>query len=375
MKKMRKIIISGGGTGGHVFPAIAIANALRRSGQEVEILFVGAEGKMEMEKVPEAGYPIEGLPVRGFQRRLTWKNVMVMVNLYKSMRAARRIVRHFRPDVVVGVGGYASGPVGRVAARRGIPLVLQEQNSYAGVTNRLLAKHAVKVCVAYEGMERFFGAGRVVFTGNPVRAELLQSLNAREEGIALHGLDPRKKTVLITGGSQGAGSINRAMERWLATMGAWEGVQVLWQCGSFYHAGLAARLEGQLPPNVVLLPFLKRMDLAYACADWVVARAGAGTISELCLLGKATVLVPSPNVAEDHQRKNALALVDKGAAVMIEDRAVEERLGTVLAELLEDDARRFALSMNIRALGIADADDRIARIVLAVGDKTEQDQQ
>jgi UDP-N-acetylglucosamine--N-acetylmuramyl-(pentapeptide) pyrophosphoryl-undecaprenol N-acetylglucosamine transferase len=275
-------------------------------------------------------------------------------------------VKRFKPDVVVGVGGYASGPVGRVASRRGIPLVLQEQNSYAGVTNRLLAKRATKICVAYEGMERFFEAGKVIFTGNPVRAELLQSLHAREEGIAFHGLDPGKKTVLVTGGSLGAGSINRAMMNALEQFAAWEGVQLLWQCGSFYHAGLERQLAGRLPANVVLLPFLKRMDLAYACADLVVARAGAGTISELCLLGKAAVLVPSPNVAEDHQTKNALALVNKGAAVMIKDHEIQARLGETLRALLDDDERRLVLSRQVKTLGIADADERIARIILEI---------
>ncbi|MDR1273837.1 MAG: undecaprenyldiphospho-muramoylpentapeptide beta-N-acetylglucosaminyltransferase [Odoribacteraceae bacterium] len=363
---MKKIIISGGGTGGHVFPALAIADALKRSGEEVEILFVGARGKMEMEKVPAAGYRVEGLPVRGFQRRLTWKNVLVLASLYKSLRAARRIVRDFRPDVVVGVGGYASGPVGRVAARRGIPLVLQEQNSHAGVTNRLLARRATAVCVAYEGMERFFGAGKVIFTGNPARAGLLQARDAREEGIAFHGLDPARKTVLVTGGSLGAGSVNRAMVAALGALAALEGAQVLWQCGGFYHAALERQLAGLLPANVVLLAFLERMDLAYACADLVVARAGAGTISELCLLGKAAVLVPSPNVAEDHQTRNARALVDKGAAVMIEDGEIEARLGETLRDLLDDDARRLALAGNARALGVADADERIARIILSI---------
>jgi UDP-N-acetylglucosamine--N-acetylmuramyl-(pentapeptide) pyrophosphoryl-undecaprenol N-acetylglucosamine transferase len=368
---MKKIIISGGGSGGHVFPAIAIANALEQSGEEVEILFVGAEGKIEMEKVPEAGYRVVGLPVRGFRRRLTWENVAVAVNLYRSLRKARRIVKQFRPDVVVGVGGYASGPVGRVASRAGIPLVLQEQNSYAGVTNRLLARRATRVCVAYEGMERFFGKEKTIFTGNPVREELARA--NREEGIAFHGLSSGKKTVLVTGGSLGAGSLNRAMEKWLDRFSMWEGVQVLWQCGGYYHAELERRLAGCLPSNVVLLPFLRRMDLAYACADVVVARAGACTISELAFLGKAAVLVPSPNVAEDHQKKNAMALVDKEAAVMVDDREIEARLGHALSALLNDDEKRCILSERIRELGVADAGERIARVILSIANDQLQD--
>ncbi|MDR1414500.1 MAG: undecaprenyldiphospho-muramoylpentapeptide beta-N-acetylglucosaminyltransferase [Odoribacteraceae bacterium] len=363
---MKKVIISGGGTGGHIFPALAIANALKRSGQEVDILFVGAEGKMEMEKIPEAGYRVEGLPVRGFQRRLTWKNLIVLLNLYKSLRKARRIVKTFRPDVVVGVGGYASGPVGRVASRRRVPLVLQEQNSHAGVTNRLLAKRARTICVAYEGMERFFDPAKIVFTGNPVRRELLQSIGARDEGIAFHALDPAKKTALVTGGSQGAGTINRAMIKALTLLAARDNIQVLWQCGTLYHADLQRQLATTLPPNVTLLPFLKRMDLAYACADLVVSRAGAGTISELCLLAKAVVLVPSPNVAEDHQTRNALALVNKQAAIMIKDADIENALGATIIHLLDDDSRRLALSEKIRPLGIADADQRIADIILSI---------
>ena len=363
---MKKVIISGGGTGGHIFPALSIANALKRLDKEVDILFVGAEGKMEMEKVPEAGYRIEGLPVRGFRRKLTLENVKVLWNLWRSLRKARRIVREFRPDVVVGVGGYASGPVGRVAVKAGIPLVLQEQNSYAGVTNKLLASKARKICVAYEGMERFFPADKIILTGNPVRKTLLQAQNCRAEGIALYGLEEGKKTVLVTGGSLGAGSINKAVARMLDEATNWSDTQILWQCGSYYYDELERQLKGKLPSNVRLMPFLKRMDLAYACADLVVARAGAGTISELCLLGKAAVLVPSPNVAEDHQTKNAMALVDKGAAVMVPDREVEERLGMEIGALLRQDERRRQLSAHISALAMKDADEVIAREVLKI---------
>jgi len=359
-----KIIVSGGGTGGHIFPALSIANALKRLDPGIEILFVGAEGKMEMEKVPEAGYRIEGLPVRGLQRRLTLENVKVLINLWRSLRKARRIIREFRPDAVVGVGGYASGPIGRVAAEAGIPLILQEQNSYAGVTNKLLGSHACRVCVAYEGMERFFRKEKIVFTGNPVRKDLLEAREKRAEGMEFYGLDPEKKTVLVTGGSLGAGTLNKAVKKDLALIGSWKDVQVLWQCGGYYHAALEQELSGKLPANVRLMAFLKRMDLAYACADVVVARAGAGTISELCLLGKAAVLIPSPNVAEDHQTKNAMALVNKQAAVMLKDGEAEDRLAEVLSGLLTRPEERRALETHIAALAVRDSDEQIAREIL-----------
>lgn len=363
---MKKVIISGGGTGGHIFPALSIANALKRLNKDIEILFVGAEGKMEMEKVPEAGYKIVGLPVRGLQRKLTLNNLKVLWNLWRSLKKAKRVVREFKPDVVVGVGGYASGPIGKVATNAGIPLVLQEQNSYAGVTNKLLAKKAAKICVAYEGMERFFPKEKIIFTGNPVRKDLLNAVNERAEGIAFYGLDANKKTVLVTGGSLGAGSINKAMVRWLEKIAGWKDVQVIGQCGSYYHKELEEQLKGRMPENVKFMPFLKRMDLAYACADLVVARAGAGTISELCLLGKAVVLVPSPNVAEDHQTKNAMALVNKQAAVMVKDAEVVERLGEVMERLLQDDGERKSLSEHILTLAMKDSDEVIAREILKI---------
>ena len=363
---MKKVIISGGGTGGHIFPALSIANALKRLNKDIEILFVGAEGKMEMEKVPEAGYKIVGLPVRGLQRKLTLNNLKVLWNLWRSLKKAKRVVQEFKPDVVVGVGGYASGPIGKVAANAGIPLVLQEQNSYAGVTNKLLAKRADKICVAYDGMERFFPKEKIIFTGNPVRKDLLNAANERAEGIAFYGLDANKKTVLITGGSLGAGSINKAMVRWLEKIAGWKNVQVIWQCGSYYHKELEEQLKGRMPENVKFMPFLKRMDLAYACADLVVARAGAGTISELCLLGKAAVLVPSPNVAEDHQTKNAMALVNKQAAVMVKDAEVVERLGEVMERLLQDDGERKSLSDHILTLAMKNSDEVIAREILKI---------
>lgn len=368
--QMKRIIVSGGGTGGHIFPALSIANALKRLEPEVEILFVGAEGKMEMEKVPEAGFRIEGLPVRGLQRRLTFENIKVLVNLWKSLRKAKRIIREFRPDAVVGVGGYASGPIGRMAVKSGIPLILQEQNSYAGVTNKLLARNALRICVAYDGMERFFGRDKIVFTGNPVRKDLLQAKEKRGEGMAFYGLEPARKTVLVTGGSLGAGTLNKAMKKNLEIISNWKEVQVLWQCGSYYYESLQRELDGKLPDNIRLVAFLKKMDLAYACADVVVARAGAGTISELCLLEKAAILVPSPNVAEDHQTKNAMALVNKEAAIMLKDAEAEEKFGQVLSGLLENDVRRGELQKNIAALAIRDSDEKIAKEILNVIDNT-----
>ena len=363
---MKRVIISGGGTGGHIFPALSIANALKRLDPNVDILFVGAEGKMEMEKVPEAGFRIIGLPVRGFQRRLTLENVKVLLNLWKSLRRAKQIIRDFKPNVVVGVGGYASGPIGREAVKAGVSLVLQEQNSYAGVTNKLLAKHAVRVCVAYEGMERFFGSDKVIFTGNPVRKDLLLSKNKREEGLDFYGLNVKKRTVLVTGGSLGARTLNQAMKKNIEKFSNLQNVQILWQCGSYYYEDLQRELKGKLPENICLTAFLKRMDLAYACADVVVARAGAGTISELCLLGKAAILVPSPNVAEDHQTKNAMALVEKGAAIMLKDAEAEEKFGDTLEHLLCDEGKLASLRASIGSLAVRDSDEKIAREILSL---------
>ena len=363
---MKRVIISGGGTGGHIFPALSIANALKRLDPNVDILFVGAEGKMEMEKVPEAGFRIIGLPVRGFQRRLTLENVKVLLNLWKSLRRAKQIIRDFKPNVVGGVGGYASGPIGREAVKAGVSLVLQEQNSYAGVTNKLLAKHAVRVCVAYEGMERFFGSDKVIFTGNPVRKDLLLSKNKREEGLDFYGLNVKKRTVLVTGGSLGARTLNQAMKKNIEKFSNLQNVQILWQCGSYYYEDLQRELKGKLPENICLTAFLKRMDLAYACADVVVARAGAGTISELCLLGKAAILVPSPNVAEDHQTKNAMALVEKGAAIMLKDAEAEEKFGDTLEHLLCDEGKLASLRASIGTLAVRDSDEKIAREILSL---------
>ena len=315
-----KVIVSGGGTGGHIFPAISIANAVRELRPDAEILFVGAEGRMEMQRVPAAGYEIVGLPVQGFDRKNLFKNISVLWKLMKSRRMAKRIISEFQPNVVVGVGGYASGPTLNMAAKAGIPTLIQEQNSYAGVTNKLLARSARKICVAYEGMERFFPEENIVFTGNPVRQNLLAPSMSFQEAVEHFGLDEKKRTVLIVGGSLGARTINESVLSCLELIRQQDEVQFIWQTGSFYHNEIsdALRRAGR-PENLIVTDFISDMAAAYTVADLVISRAGAGSISEFCLLGKPVILVPSPNVAEDHQTKNALALVKKGAAVYIKD--------------------------------------------------------
>lgn len=361
-KRNPKIIISGGGTGGHIFPAISIADALRRAMPSCEILFVGALGRMEMDRVPAAGYKIVGLPVAGFQRRLTWKNLSFFYRLAASMIKARQVIRSFRPDVAVGVGGYASGPVLRAAAAARVPTVLQEQNSFPGVTNRILSKKAAAICVAYPEMERFFPAEKIIFTGNPVRSTLTQNLNL-QEAYAEFGLDPSFPTILVIGGSLGAGSINRGMlERIELVRG--RKVQVLWQTGRNYHENIQRELLPMGLSNVKVLPFISRMDFAYGIADVVVSRAGASSISELALLGKASILVPSPNVAEDHQTKNAMALVDKSAAILVRDAEAGEKLLPEALRLLDEQDLRKDLSNNIRLFARPNADRDIAEEVL-----------
>ncbi len=359
-----KIIISGGGTGGHVFPAIAIADAIKKLRPEADILFVGAKGKLEMEKVPKAGYPIEGLWISGFQRSLTWRNLMFPFKLVHSWWRARQIVRRFRPDVAVGVGGYASGPTLNAAGAFGIPTVLQEQNSYPGVTNKILAKKASKICVAYEGMEQFFPKEKIVLTGNPVRAEVFKDLgNKREEGLSHFGLDKNKHTIFLFGGSLGARSLNEAMATGTQFLRENPQVQLLWQCGKFYHEQFKNCETAQLP-NVKILPFIDRMDLAYAASDLVIGRAGALSISEMCLVGKPAILVPSPNVAEDHQTRNALALVEKDAALMVKDAEAKERLLWTALQVIENVELRKRLSENIKQLAKPNAADEIAKVVL-----------
>lgn len=358
-----RIIISGGGTGGHIFPAIAIANALKRLAPHAELLFVGATGKMEMEKVPAAGYEIVGLDIQGINRTSPWKNIALPFKLYKSIRRARRIVRDFRADVAVGVGGYASGPLLYAAAGMGVPCLIQEQNSYAGITNKRLAKRAARICVAFEGMERFFPAHKILFTGNPIRREAVAIQHKREEAMAFFGLSPAKKTILLTGGSLGARTLNNSMLEGLDRLAAAD-VQVIWQCGGYYHDSLRDALGAKYEGSVKLTAFLQRMDLAYAAADLIIARAGAGTIAELCVVGKPTILVPSPNVAEDHQTKNAQALVGKSAALMVTDAEAPRKLIDTALELLNNAQESEALRANLKALAVLDADEVIAKEVL-----------
>lgn len=354
------MIISGGGTGGHIFPAISIANEVKRRYPQAEILFVGAENRMEMEKVPAAGYDIAGLPVAGFDRKNLLKNIPVLGKLLRSLLTAGAIVQTFKPDIVVGVGGYASGPTLFMASQEGIPTLIQEQNSYAGVTNKLLAKRVAKVCVAYEGMERFFPAKKIVLSGNPVRQDLLQANDAnREEAYAHFGLDPQKKTVVIIGGSLGARTLNESIIRALPELAVQSGVQFLWQSGNYYYKVSQEKLAEYPEAPVLLTEFIARMDLAYSLADLIISRAGASSISELSLLGKPVILVPSPNVAEDHQTQNAMALVKKEAAVLIPDKEAIDRLIPEALTLVRDDARLQALRENIKQLGLPGSSERI----------------
>jgi len=354
------VIISGGGTGGHVFPAIAIANAIRGKVPDSEILFIGANGKLEMEKVPAAGYPIHGLWISGLQRRLTWKNLSFPLKVIFSLMKASQIINRFKPDIVIGVGGYASGPTLRAAIRKKIPTLIQEQNSYPGITNKLLGKKVTKICVAYEGMERFFPKNKILFTGNPVRQDILSIRNKRKDGLLNFGLKEDKKVILILGGSLGAGTINRSVLNCVRKGITEKGCQILWQTGKFYFDNTIANLEISTNPDVHVVAFIDRMDLAYASADIVISRAGAIAISELCIAGKPVLLIPSPNVAEDHQTKNAQALERTGSAIMIKDWEAEERLFQKLNELLEDQHLQKLLHENISRLAIPDAADRIA---------------
>lgn len=357
-----RIIISGGGTGGHVFPAIAIADALKTIEPDVEILFVGAEGRMEMEKVPQAGYEIIGLDIQGLNRQSLLKNLTVPLKLLRSMQKARHILKTFDPHVVVGVGGYASGPMLMAANSKRVPTLIQEQNSYAGLTNKLLAKGSQRVCVAYDGMERFFPEEKIIKTGNPIRRKSVHIKGKREAALAHFGLQEHKPTVLVSGGSLGAGSINNALKE-LVFLFEKQDIQLIWQCGKYYHESLIKEL-GLLPEQVKLMPFIERMDYAYAAADVVVGRAGAGSISELCVVGKPVVLVPSPNVAEDHQTRNAEALVRTGAALLIKDSEVNTLLMPTLLDLLDDDQKRGEMSKNIQKMARPDADIAIAKEVM-----------
>lgn len=354
-----RFIVSGGGTGGHIFPAVSIANALKKRFPDAEILFVGAIGRMEMERVPAAGYPIEGLPVSGFDRKNMLRNVKVLLDLAKSLVKARKIIRKFKPEVAIGVGGYASAPTLRAASAFGVPTLLQEQNSYAGVTNKLLAKKAGKICVAYDNMDKFFPAEKIVKTGNPVRQDLFNVPAKSVEAYEFFGFDPAKKTLLIVGGSLGARTINQSVMEHIQQLTE-SGVQVLWQTGKFYIADARKAAEKYMSKSIVVTDFVSRMDYAYAIADLVISRAGASSISELCLLAKPVILVPSPNVAEDHQTQNALALVRKAAAVMIKDVDSKEKLIPEALQLIQDEKKIKELSENILQLAEKNSADRIA---------------
>ena len=373
MKENLRIIISGGGTGGHIFPAVSIANAIKELRPDTEILFVGAEGRMEMYRVPAAGYPIKGLPVAGFDRKNLLKNIPVLIKLFKSQRLARKIVKEFQPHAAVGVGGYASGPTLKVAGSMGIPTLLQEQNSYAGVTNKLLAKQAKKICVAYEGMERFFDKEKILLTGNPVRQGLLNHSTTREEAISTFGLDPNKRTILILGGSLGARTINQCLIENLDKVKS-SGVQFIWQTGKIYieEAKAAVAKAGELP-MLHVTDFISDMATAYCAADLVISRAGAGSISEFCLLQKPVILVPSPNVAEDHQTKNALALVNKNAALYVKDIEAKDLLLDKAIEAVKQPDLLKNLSKNITELAFTDSANIIAKEVIKLAEKYKEE--
>ena len=361
----KRIIISGGGTGGHIFPAIAIADALKKLHPETELLFVGANGRMEMEKIPAAGYKIEGLDIAGFQRGSVLKNLALPFKVFSSVGKAKTIIKNFKPEAVVGVGGYASGPLLYAASVKNVPILIQEQNSYAGITNKYLAKKAQKICVAFDGMEQFFPADRIVKTGNPIRRSSVSIEGKREEAFEFFQLSSSKKTILVTGGSLGAGTLNKCMLADLKEIIAAD-AQLIWQTGKYYYKGILENLSSTIHPNICVLEFLNRMDLAYAAADVIISRAGAGTIAELCVVKKPVILVPSPNVAEDHQTKNALALVNQNAAVLVKDTDAEKTLVKTALALLQDENQQQKLSAQIGKLAMPDADLNIAKEVLKI---------
>lgn len=370
MDKKIKVLVSGGGTGGHIFPAISIANAIKNKCPNADILFVGAENRMEMEKVPAAGYPIIGLPISGFDRKHLLKNIKVLFRLFKSIRLADKTVKSFSPDIAVGVGGYASGPTLWAAARRGIPTLIQEQNSYAGVTNKLLASKAKAICVAYENMDRFFPKDRIILTGNPVRQELQNDTINREEAIRFFNLDPSKKTILVIGGSLGARTINNSIAAGIEKIP--QNIQLIWQSGKGYDTQAQKALEEKKPENIKQMPFISRMDMAYKAADLVISRAGASSISELCLLGKPVILIPSPNVAEDHQTKNAQALSTKNAALMIRDCDAQNLLIDTALKTVQDETSLKNMSDNISKMAQRDSATRIADIIFELVTKNKK---
>ena len=371
-----KVIISGGGTGGHIFPALSIADKLKELNPETEILFVGAAGRMEMEKVPAAGYRIEGLPMAGLQRKLTLSNLALPFKVLKSISMAKKLIREFKPDIAIGVGGYASAPLLWAAGRLGTPTLIQEQNGYAGLTNKIVGKKAKSICVAYDGMERFFPADRIVFSGNPIRKEIVPATEEmRKEAMEFYGLDTQKKHIFIVGGSLGSGTLNNAMKKWISDgCPGGDGIEIIWQCGKFYKPSVdafmkeaeAAGLGGAVLKQIQHSDFIKRMDLAYAAADVVISRSGASSVSELCAAHKATIFVPSPNVAEDHQTHNAMALVNKDAAVLVKDAEAVEKLLPAACALTENPERIAQLEKNIAVLAKTDAAMTIAEEVYRV---------
>lgn len=368
MNEELRIIISGGGTGGHIFPAVSIANAIKAKHPEAKILFVGAEGRMEMQRVPAAGYDIKGLPIKGFNRANLLKNVSVLMKLWKSLRMARTIIKDFKPQVAVGVGGYASGATLYECSRMGIPCLIQEQNSYAGVTNKLLSKRAKKICVAYEGMESFFPADRIIMTGNPVRQNVLDTPLTEEEARKSFGLNPTKKTILLVGGSLGARTINRAV---LEHLNLVEGsnVQFIWQTGKYYHQSILDEMKGKNIPNLKIMDFISDMGAAYKAANLVISRAGASSISEFQLIGKPVILVPSPNVAEDHQTKNAMALVNKNAALFVKDIEAPDTLLEMAIRTVSDNEKLNELSENVKKMGLQNSAEVIADEVMKLINK------
>ncbi len=368
MNNELRIIISGGGTGGHIFPAVSIANAIKAKRPDAKILFVGAKGRMEMQRVPAAGYEIKGLPICGFDRKHLLKNFAVLFRIWKSQRMAKKIIKDFKPMAAVGVGGYASGPTLNVCASKGIPCLIQEQNSYAGVTNKLLAKKAQKICVAYEGMERFFPADKIIMTGNPVRQNVLSTTLTKEEARKLFGLDPEKKTILLVGGSLGARTINESVLQNLDIIEK-SGVQFIWQTGKYYHESIVNQLKGKDLPMLKVTDFISDMGAAYQAADLVISRAGASSISEFCLIGKPVILVPSPNVAEDHQTKNAMALVNKDAAIYVKDADAPAVLIKKAVGIVEDAQKLASMSENIKKLGLKNSADVIADEVIKLATK------
>ena len=356
---MKRFIISGGGTGGHIFPAIAIADELKRRLPDAEILFVGAKDRMEMQKVPQAGYPIEGLWISGLQRKLSWQNLLFPLKFISSLLKSRNIIKRFKPDAVIGTGGFASGAVVKVAGQMGIPTFIQEQNSYAGITNKMLAKNAHKICVAYDAMEQFFPKEKIVKTGNPIRDGLLNIAQYRSEGLSYFHLDSQRKTLLVLGGSLGARRINQLIEQQLPLFEQL-GVQVLWQCGKLYYEEYKKYNSEQ----VRILAFIDRMELAYAAADVIISRAGASSVSELCVVGKPVIFIPSPNVAEDHQTKNARAIADKQAAILLRESELNEQFANTFSKLIADEAQQEALSAHIKALAQPNATKDIVNLIL-----------